>query len=99
MSDNDPIAKFDRWLGEATASEPTNPNAMALATASADGVPNARMVLLKGHDARGFAFFTNTHSPQGREIADHPHVALCFYWRRLGRQVRVAGLAERGPPD
>ena len=94
MSDTDPFAKFDAWFAEAVDNEPINPNAMTLATATADGVPNARMVLLKGHDTRGFTFFTNTLSPKGAEIEANPQVALCFYWRAIGRQIRIAGRAE-----
>lgn len=94
MSDTDPIAWFDAWLNEAIENEPINPNAMTLATVAPDGLPDARMVLLKGHDSRGFAFFTNTRSPKGRDLAAHPAAALCFYWRSLGRQVRIVGRVE-----
>lgn len=94
MSETDPIARFDTWLNEAIENEPINPNAMTLATVAPDGLPDARMVLLKGHDSRGFAFFTNTRSPKGRDLAAHPAAALCFYWRGLGRQVRIVGRVE-----
>src|SRR5690606_15718972 len=87
----DPIALFSEWLGEATASEPNDPNAMALATVDADGLPDVRMVLLKGHDARGFVFFTNFESAKGRELLGQPKAALCFHWKSLRRQVRVRG--------
>lgn len=87
----DPIAAFDGWLNEAAASEPNDPNAMALATVSADGMPNARMVLLKGHDARGFVFYTNLQSQKGNELAENAKAALCFHWKSLHRQVRIQG--------
>ena len=88
---HDPIAAFDGWLQEAGASEPNDPNAMSLATVDADGMPNARMVLLKGHDARGFVFYTNFESQKGSELADNAKAALCFHWKSLHRQVRVQG--------
>jgi len=88
---HDPIAAFDGWLQEAAASEPNDPNAMSLATVGADGMPNARMVLLKGHDARGFVFYTNLESQKGGELADNAKAALCFHWKSLHRQVRVQG--------
>lgn len=88
---HDPIAAFDDWLQEAAASEPNDPNAMSLATVGADGMPNARMVLLKGHDARGFVFYTNLESQKGDELADNAQAALCFHWKSLHRQVRVQG--------
>lgn len=87
----DPIAAFDAWLTEAATSEPNDPNAMALSTVSADGMPNVRMVLLKGHDARGFVFYTNLESQKGHELADNAKAALCFHWKSLHRQVRVQG--------
>jgi pyridoxamine 5'-phosphate oxidase len=88
---HDPIAAFDGWLQEAAVSEPNDPNAMSLATVGADGMPNARMVLLKGHDARGFVFYTNLESQKGGELADNAQAALCFHWKSLHRQVRVQG--------
>lgn len=88
---HDPIAAFDGWLQEAAASEPNDPNAMSLATVDADGMPNARMLLLKGHDARGFVFYTNLESQKGGELADNAQAALCFHWKSLHRQVRVQG--------
>lgn len=90
----DPIAEFKDWLGKAEATEPVNPNAMALATTTADGRPSVRMVLLKGVDERGFLFFTNLESRKGRELAANPEASLCFYWKTLGRQVRVDGAVE-----
>jgi pyridoxamine 5'-phosphate oxidase len=97
---DDPFALFARWLAEAEAKEPNNPNAMALATVDAQGAPNVRMVLLKGHDANGFVFFTNKQSAKGTEIAANPHAALCFHWKSLGRQLRVRGpLTEVTPAE
>lgn len=87
----DPIAAFDAWLNEAAAHEPNDPNAMALSTVSADGMPNVRMVLLKGHDARGFVFYTNLESQKGTELSANAKAALCFHWKTLHRQVRVQG--------
>ncbi|WCT74954.1 pyridoxamine 5'-phosphate oxidase [Sphingomonas naphthae] len=88
---DDPHALFDAWLAEAVASEPNDPNAMALATADAVGRPSVRMVLLKGHDARGFVFYTNQESRKAGEIAANGHVALLFHWKSQRRQVRVEG--------
>ena len=88
---HDPIAAFDGWLQEAAVSEPNDPNAMSLATVGNDGMPNARMVLLKGHDERGFVFYTNLESQKGGELADNAQAALCFHWKSLHRQVRVQG--------
>ena len=88
---HDPIAAFDGWLQEAAVSEPNDPNAMSLATVGNYGMPNARMVLLKGHDARGFVFYTNLESQKGGELADNAQAALCFHWKSLHRQVRVQG--------
>jgi pyridoxamine 5'-phosphate oxidase len=93
--DPDPHALFDRWLEEASRVEPTDATACALATADASGSPSARMVLLKGHDARGFAFYTNLESRKGRELAANPRAALCFHWKSLLRQVRIEGAVER----
>jgi pyridoxamine 5'-phosphate oxidase len=87
----DPIALFETWLREALKSEPNDANAMTLATVDADGMPNARMVLLKGVDARGFVFYTNTQSAKGRELAASPRCALAFHWKTLRRAVRVRG--------
>jgi pyridoxamine 5'-phosphate oxidase len=87
----DPLTLFDAWLAEAGASEPNDPNAMALATATADGRPSVRMVLLKDHGPDGFVFYTNSHSRKGTEIAANPHASLLFHWKSLRRQVRVDG--------
>jgi pyridoxamine 5'-phosphate oxidase len=91
---DDPFAIFERWYAEAKVGEPNDPNAMALATVDADGLPDLRMVLLKGHDARGFVFYTNSHSAKGRELAGQPRAALLFHWKSLRRQVRVRGRVE-----
>jgi len=90
----DPHALFEAWFAEARAAEPNDPEAMALATADADGRPSVRMVLLKGHDARGFAFYTNSDSRKGIEIAANPRAALLFHWKSLRRQVRIEGPIE-----
>lgn len=87
----DPFMLFDRWFGEAQASEPNDPNAMALATTGADGQPSVRMVLLKGHGPEGFVFYTNQHSLKGRQIAERSWAALLFHWKSLRRQVRIEG--------
>jgi len=89
--DQDPFALFGAWLAEAEKSEPNDANAMALATVGADGMPSVRMVLLKGHDANGFVFYTNCESRKGRELLAQPKAALCFHWKSLKRQVRVVG--------
>jgi pyridoxamine 5'-phosphate oxidase len=94
LTDTDPIALFETWLAEAVRREPNDANAMTLATVDADGAPDARMVLLKGVDARGFVFFTNTESAKGDQLAAHPSAALMFHWKSLRRQVRVRGPVE-----
>jgi len=92
---DDPFALFDAWFTEAKASEPNDANAMALATADAAGRPSVRMVLLKGHGADGFVFYTNRESRKAGEIAANPHAALLFHWKSLRRQVRVEGPLDR----
>jgi pyridoxamine 5'-phosphate oxidase len=87
----DPFALFAEWLTDATAKEPNDPNAMALATVDGDGMPNLRMVLMKGFDPAGFVFYTNLGSQKGRELAATPKAALLFHWKSLRRQVRVRG--------
>lgn len=87
----DPFAQFAHWFDQALAAGLPEPNAMTLATATSDGRPSARIVLLKGFDARGFVFFTNRHSRKGRELAANPRAALVFFWPELERQVRVEG--------
>jgi pyridoxamine 5'-phosphate oxidase len=92
--DNDPFQLFSSWLRDAEASEPNDPNAMALATVDSDGLPDLRMVLLKGHDEQGFVFYTNEDSAKGRELTANPRAALLFHWKSLRRQVRVRGPVE-----
>jgi pyridoxamine 5'-phosphate oxidase len=87
----DPLALFDEWFAEARASEPNDPNAMALATANEEGRPSVRMVLLKDHGADGFVFYTNQRSRKGEELAQNARAALLFHWKSLRRQVRVEG--------
>lgn len=91
----DPLAQFAAWLKLAAESGLPEPTAMAVATVNAGGMPNVRMLLLKGVDERGFVFYTNLASPKAAELAVNPRAALCFYWNQIGRQVRVAGLVER----
>ena len=91
---NDPITHFQSWLSEAEKSEPNDPTAVALATADSNGMPNVRMVLLKGVDQQGFVFYTNFESAKGDELAVNPQAALCFHWKSLRRQVRVQGSIE-----
>lgn len=86
-----PFTHFAAWLAEAEKSEPNDPNAMALATADRDGLPNVRMVLLKGHDERGFVFYTNFESQKGSELLANPQAAAVFHWKSLRRQVRIRG--------
>lgn len=93
----DPVSLFRVWLTEAEAGEPNDPNAVALATATPDGAPSVRMVLLKGLDERGFAFYTNSESRKGLELAANPRAAMCFYWKSLQRQVRVEGAVTELP--
>ena len=94
----DPFSLFETWLSDASRSEPNDPNAMALASVDGDGLPNVRMVLLKGLDGashgpgRGFVFYTNWESAKGRELQAQGKAALCFHWKSLRRQVRVRGL-------
>ena len=88
---DDPHQLFDTWFAEAKAAEPNDADAMTLATATPDGRPSARMVLLKGHDKRGFVFYTNSQSRKGDELAAHPRAALLFHWKSLRRQVRIEG--------
>jgi pyridoxamine 5'-phosphate oxidase len=90
----DPFALFASWLAEAGKHEPNDPNAMSLATATLDGRPSVRMVLLKAADARGFVFYTNLESQKGAELAANPHAAACFHWKKQRRQVRIEGDVE-----
>lgn len=91
----EPLRLFEAWLTEAAASEPRDPTAMTLATVDADGMPNARMVLLKGADGRGFVFYTNIDSQKGQELDATAKAALVFHWKSLNKQVRVRGVVER----
>jgi len=91
---DDPVAQFQAWMEEASRSEPNDPNAVCLATATPDGRPSARMVLLKGIDGRGFVFYTNFESRKGGELIANPNAALCFHWKSLHRSVRVEGPVE-----
>ena len=93
MSTTDPFAQFDAWFQEAVAVEPNLPEAMTLATVSADGRPSTRLVLLKGHDSRGFVFYTNFNSAKGQELLGNPNASLCFHWKTLCRQLRIDGPA------
>lgn len=96
---DEPMRLFAAWLDEATQSEPRDPTAMTLATVDSDGLPNARMVLLKGADMDGFVFYTNTESQKGNELAANAKAALVFHWKSLNRQVRVRGVVERVTPE
>ena len=91
---DDPLILFAAWLEQASGTEPRDPTAMTLATVDPDGLPNARMVLLKGADARGFVFYTNKDSQKGRELDATPKAALVFHWKSLNKQVRVRGPVE-----
>jgi pyridoxamine 5'-phosphate oxidase len=90
----DPFELFARWFADARKAEPEYPEAMCLATVDEDGMPDARMVLLKGFDERGFVFYTNMESAKGRQLKTNPRAALNFWWRTLHRQVRIRGLVE-----
>lgn len=91
IPDTDPFALFEVWYDEARVTEINDSNAMALATATPDGHPSVRMVLLKGHGADGFVFYTNGHSRKGQEIAANPNAALLFHWKSQRRQIRIEG--------
>lgn len=91
MTATDPHALFEDWFAEARTAEPNDPEAMAVATVDADGQPSVRMVLLKGHDERGFVFYTNYESRKAKELIGQPKAALLFHWKSLRRQIRVEG--------
>ena len=95
---DEPLRLFAAWFEEAKRAEPSDASAMTLATVDADGLPNARMVLLKDFDARGFVFYTNLESPKGRELDRHPKAALVFHWKSLNRQIRLRGTVEAVDP-
>lgn len=102
MDDNeiratDPMELFTSWMREAEASEPNDPNAVALATASKNGEPSVRMVLMKQASADGFCFFTNSESEKGEQLGENPRAAMCFHWKTLRRQVRIAGQVQDLP--
>lgn len=92
--DADPFVLFAEWMRDAEATEPNDPNAMALATATATGIPSVRMILLKGADDHGFVFYTNEESRKGEELLANPHAALLFHWKSLRRQIRIEGPVE-----
>jgi pyridoxamine 5'-phosphate oxidase len=94
MSATDPFARFATWFAEAEASEPADPNAMTVVTSTPDGRPSARTILLKGVDARGFVFYTNQEARKAVELAANPRIFLLFYWKSLGRQIRIEGVVE-----
>jgi pyridoxamine 5'-phosphate oxidase len=99
LTGGDPIAMFRAWMKEAEAEELNDPNAVALATASREGVPSVRMVLMKRVDERGFSFYTNAESQKGLELAENPYAAMCFHWKSLRRQVRVSGPVTELPVE
>ena len=96
---HDPIVEFARWFADAQAAHVEEPNAMVLATATVDGSPSARVVLLKAFDERGFVFFTDYRSRKGSELEDNPRAALVLHWKELERQVRITGPVERTSLD
>ncbi|HEX8842868.1 MAG TPA: pyridoxamine 5'-phosphate oxidase [Sphingomicrobium sp.] len=91
----DPFQLFDQWFAQAREEEPSEPEAMALATSGVDGQPSVRMVLLKAHDLAGFVFYTHEQSAKGQDLAQNPRAALLFHWKSLSRQVRIEGATER----
>lgn len=94
FAEHEPFDLFARWFTEARAREPNDPNAMALSTVDAEGMPDVRMVLMKGFEDGAFVFYTNAESAKGRELAANARAAVCFHWKSLGRQVRARGLVE-----
>jgi pyridoxamine 5'-phosphate oxidase len=94
-ADHNPIKQFDKWFNEALQAKANEPNAMTLATATTDGRPSARIVLLKGFDINGFAFYTNYLSRKGKELTKNPNAAVVFFWSELERQVRIEGTIEK----
>ncbi len=93
-----PFDQFEKWFDDATAAEIDLPDAMTLATATLDGIPSARMVVLRGFDSNGFYFYTDYDSQKGKELAENPHATLVFYWKELDRQVRSNGTVEKMTP-
>jgi pyridoxamine 5'-phosphate oxidase len=94
FAENEPFALFERWFAEARAKEPNDPNAMALATVDVSGMPDVRMVLMKGFERGAFVFYTNAESAKGAQLAANERAAVCFHWKSLGRQVRARGIVE-----
>ena len=94
MAETNPFELFDQWFKLAEAKKPNDPNAMALGTVGADGMPSVRMVLLKGRDERGFVFYTNCESRKGQQLLAQPKAALCIYWKSIKRQIRIEGEVE-----
>lgn len=97
--DPNPFTQFQRWYEEAVAANVIEPNAMTLATATRDGIPSARTILLKGFDERGFTFYTNYESQKGKELAENPNAALVFYWATFERQIRITGVINKISPE
>ncbi len=95
----DPVEQFEKWWQQVLKSQVVEPNAMTLATASHDGVPSARIVLLKGFDKRGFVFYTNYESFKGKQLEENPKACLVFFWKELERQVRITGLVQKIAPE
>jgi pyridoxamine 5'-phosphate oxidase len=93
--EENPVKLFDSWLKEATNSGINEPEALSLATSTKDGKPSNRMVLLKGHDDKGFVFFTNLESKKGEDIDENPFVSMCFFWPTINKQVRIEGKVEK----
>ena len=93
----DPLAQFNKWWQETINAGIEEPNAMTLATASADGMPDGRIVLLKGFDEKGFAFYTNYNSTKGQQLLENPRASLVFFWKELERQIRISGLVSLAP--
>ena len=93
--DANPFKQFEKWFHEAIDAKLDLPDAMTLATATSEGIPSARIVLLRGHDERGFVFYTDYESQKGEELAENPNAALVFYWRELDRQVRITGQVSK----
>tara|TARA_Y100001936_G_scaffold203367_1_gene206376 strand:- start:311 stop:937 length:627 start_codon:yes stop_codon:yes gene_type:complete len=91
---DDPFILFEKWFAEAKKKEINDPNALALGTSSKEGIPSVRMVLLKGFDKNGFVFYTNLNSQKGKEIKENPNATMCFHWKSLLRQIRIAGTLE-----
>ena len=96
---DDPFELFERWFDEAKKNEINDPNALALGTASKDGIPSVRMVLLKGFDKEGFVFYTNLNSQKGNQIKENPKATMCFHWKSLLRQIRIVGVLSQVSAD